>query len=291
VPIDLEAALSAEPTVRGARWTSRDVLLYHLSLGAGSADAGPELRYTYERDLQVLPTFALVAGQGVSAGELPPAGMSMPGIDIDLRRILHGGQSLTVHKPIPASGAATVTSRVANVWDKGKAAVVELEQAAVDPDGDRLWTTTMQIWARGEGGFGGTPGPETAWTAPDRAPDLVVDSATTAQTALLYRLNGDLNPLHADPAFAAAAGFDAPILHGLASYGIAAKAVVDGLLDGDAVRLEGLSVRFAGSLVPGETIRTSIWRDDEDPCDLRLVAVCPERADAPVLTHGSGRLR
>ncbi len=287
--IDLQKALSAEPAVREARWTSRDVLLYHLSLGAGRhADVAPELRYTFERDLQVLPTFALVAGQGVSAGELPPMAMSMPGVDIDLRRILHGGQSLIVHRPIPASGTATVSSRVTNVWDKGKAAVIEMEQTAVDPSGAPLWTTTMQIWARGEGGFGGEPGPEAAWSQPDREPDVVLDSTTTPQTALLYRLNGDLNPLHADPAFAAKAGFEQPILHGLASYGLVAKALVDGLLNGDASRLTGLSVRFAGSLYPGQSIRTSVWRNDDD---LLLASVCPEREGAPVLTHATATVR
>jgi acyl dehydratase len=232
----------------------------------------------------VLPTFAMVAGQGVSAGEPGPTVMSMPGIDIDLRRILHAGQALTVHRPIPPSGTATISSRVAHVWDKGKAAVIELEQAATDPDGERLWTTTMQIWARGEGGFGGEPGPETAWAAPDREPDAVLDSPTTAQTALLYRLNGDLNPLHADPEFAAMAGFERPILHGLASYGLVAKALVDGLLDGDATRLGGLSVRFAGSVYPGQTLRTSVWRNGDS---LTLASVCPEREGAPVLTHAT----
>ena len=289
MPIDVEKALSAEPSVREARWTTRDVLLYHLSLGAGAhADRDPELRYTFERDLQVLPTFAMVAGQGVSDGDreaLPPV---MPGIDVDLRRILHAGQSLTVHRPLPASGAATVSSRVADVWDKGKAAVVELEQAAADADGDPLWTTTMQIWARGEGGFGGEPGPDAAWTAPDREPDAVLESPTTPQTALLYRLNGDLNPLHADPSFAAMAGFERPILHGLASYGLVAKALVDGLLDGDAARLAALSVRFAGPLYPGQTIVTSVWRDGDR---LRLAAVCPERDGAPVLTHATAVVR
>ncbi len=287
--IDAAKALSAEPTTREARWTTRDVLLYHLSLGAGrGADTGPELRYTFERDLQVLPTFAMVAGQGVSAGELPPTAMSLPGIEIDLRRILHGGQSLTVHRPIPPSGSATVHSRVANVWDKGKAAVIELEQAAVDPEGAPLWTTTAQIWARGEGGFGGPPGPEAAWSAPDREPDVVLICETTPQTALLYRLNGDLNPLHADPAFAAKAGFEKPILHGLASFGLVAKALVDGVLDGDAARLTGLSVRFAGSLYPGQSIATSVWRDGDA---LRLASVCPEREAAPLLTHATATVQ
>ena len=288
MPIDLQRALSAEPAVRDLAWTARDVLLYHLTLGAGAhADTDPELRYTFEKDLQVLPTFAMVAGQGISAGDRSSAGMSMPGIDIDLRRILHAGQSLTVHRPIPTSGEATVSSRVANVWDKGKAAVIEMEQAATDPDGAPLWTTTMQIWARGEGGFGGEPGPETAWAAPEREPDVVLESPTTPQTALLYRLNGDLNPLHADPAFAGMAGFDRPILHGLASYGLVARALDDRLLDGDATRLTGLSVRFAGSLYPGQTIRTSVWRDGDT---LLLASVCPERGGAPVLTHATATL-
>lgn len=289
MPIDVDKALSAGPATREVNWTRRDVLLYHLSLGAGAhADTDPELRYTFERDLQVLPTFAMVAGQGISVGERPTAGMSMPGVDIDLRRILHAGQSLAVHRPLPSSGTATIFSRVANVWDKGKAAVIEMEQAAVDADGAPLWTTTMQIWARGEGGFGGRPGPETSSAAPDREPDAVLETPTTPQQALLYRLNGDLNPLHADPEFAAMAGFERPILHGLASYGLVAKALVDGLLDGDASGLTGLSVRFAGSLFPGQTIRTSVWREGTS---LTLASVCPEREGAPVLTHATATVR
>ncbi|TQS25006.1 MaoC/PaaZ C-terminal domain-containing protein [Microbispora sp. KK1-11] len=288
MPIDLDTALGAPPATREIFWTSRDVLLYHLSLGAGrDAGADPELSYTYERGLRVLPTFAMVAGQGISAGERPPTAMSMPGIDIDLRRILHAGQALTVRRPLPATGEAVVSSRVANIWDKGKAAVIEMEQAAADPAGDPLWTTTMLIWARGEGGFGGEPGPETPWTEPDREPDHVLDSPTTPGQALLYRLNGDLNPLHADPAFARAAGFDHPILHGLASYGIVAKALTDGVLGGDVTRLTGLSVRFAGVLFPGETIRTTVWREGD-----RLVfrSTCPERGDAAVLTHATAEI-
>lgn len=288
MPIDPHQALSAEPTTRDIAWTSRDVLLYHLSLGAGPhADRDPELRWTFERDLQVLPTFAMVAGQGPSAGDRPPAGLSLPGVDIDLRRILHAGQALEVHRPLPTSGTATVTSRVAEVWDKGKAAVVVLETSAAAPDGEPLWTTRMQLWARGEGGFGGEPGPETSWQEPDREPDHVLETPTEPGQALLYRLNGDLNPLHVDPEVAAAAGFEQPILHGLASYGIVAKALVDGVLDGDASRLRALSVRFAGSLFPGQTIRTSVWQDGDR---LVLRADCPERDGASVLTHATAQV-
>ncbi|MBM7519622.1 MaoC/PaaZ C-terminal domain-containing protein [Nocardioides nitrophenolicus] len=288
MPIDLATALAAPPAVRAISWTRRDVLLYHLSLGAGRhADADPELAYTFEQGvdgqgLQVLPTFAVVAGKAISAGDEPSApAMRMPGIDVDLHRVLHGGQALTVHRPIPTAGSAELSTCVADVWDKGNAAVVVLEHRVADADGP-LWTGRMQIWVRGEGGFGGGPGPDPAWSAPDRAPDHVLDSPTDPGQALLYRLNGDLNPLHADPAFAASAGFDRPILHGLASYGIVAKALVDRLLDGDATRLRGLAVRFAGTLVPGETIRTSVWCDGDR---LVLAASCPERGDQPVLSH------
>lgn len=226
----------------------------------------------------------MVAGQGISAGVLPRAAMNMPGIDIDLRKILHGGQSLTLHAPIPSTGTARISTRIADVWDKGKAAVIVLETAAADSDGNPLWTTGMQIWARGEGGFGGNTGPEVVAEVPDRAPDAVLTSATSASQALLYRLSADMNPLHADPAFAKMAGFDAPILHGLASYGIVCKAVVDGVLGGDPSRVKNYSVRFAGSLFPGESITTSVWQDGNT---LTLAATCPERANAPVLTHAT----
>lgn len=288
MPIDRDRALAAEPTTRDVSWTQRDVLLYHLSLGAGrDADRDAELHWTFERDLQVLPTFAMVAGQGPSAGDRPTGGLDLPGVDIDLRRILHAGQSLRVHRPLPPAGTATVTSRVADVWDKGKAAVVVLETAVTGPDGDPLWTTRMQIWARGEGGFGGEAGPAESWARPEREPDHVLETRTDPDQALLYRLNGDLNPLHVDPGFATVVGFDRPILHGLATYGLVAKALVDELLDSDAARLDHLSVRFAGPLFPGETLRTSIWRDGDR---LLLQADCAERDGAAILTHATAEV-
>lgn len=285
--IDLATVRAAAPTWREAVWTERDVLLYHLSVGAGDADP-PRLDRVYEAALRVLPTFAVVAGQGISAGPADPPKLAAPGLDIDLRRILHAGQSLRFHRPIPASGRARIATRVADVWDKGKAAVVEMEQAAQDEDGEPLWTVRMQIWARGEGGFGGEPGPSTSWSAPDRPADHVLETVTRPDQALFYRLNGDLNPLHVDPSFAAQAGFERPILHGLATYGIVARDLVDGLLDGDGDRLQSYEVRFAGTLTPGETIRTSVWQDGDI---WALQATCPERDDAVVLSHGTAQVR
>lgn len=287
--IDVKAALDAAPVVRAVSWTERDILLYHLGLGAGRDTADPaELGWVYEKKLRVLPTFAMVAGQGISAGAADPPRMHLPGIDIDLRKILHSGQSLTMHAPIPVSGSAQLTSRVTEIWDKQKAAVIVLEQSACDEDRNPLWTSAMQIWARGEGGFGGAAGTESSVAVPEREPDKVLVSRTTADQALLYRLSGDMNPLHADPEFARMAGFEQPILHGLASYGIVGKAVVDGLLDGDPTRVRHYSVRFAGSLYPGETLETAVWQEQDQ---LVLRVSCPERDGAPILTHATMEIR
>lgn len=286
MPIDPQLALSAEPTTREISWTARDVQLYHLSVGAApNVDPfDPQLTWTYEKNLQVLPTFAMVAGGGISAGDDHDAtsGLQRPGIDVNLYKVLHAGQTVTVHAPIPTAGSATVATKVVNVWDKGKAAVIEMGSEATAEDGTVLWSNVMQVWARGEGGFDGEPGPDSTWSAPERAADHVLTTPTTANQAVLYRLNGDLNPLHIDPEFAAMAGFDQPILHGLCSYGSVARTVVDHLLGGEAARLKSLSTRFAGSITPGQTIETSVWVDGDR---LLLSSTCPERDNAPVLTH------
>ncbi|NUR58728.1 MAG: 3-alpha,7-alpha,12-alpha-trihydroxy-5-beta-cholest-24-enoyl-CoA hydratase [Catenulispora sp.] len=278
MPIDPEKALAAPPTTVDLAWTPKDVQLYHLGLGAGVPTTDPrELAYVYEQGLKVLPSFAVVAG-----GALGFSLFANPGLDIQLVDVLHGGQSITVHRPIPTTGEATATSRVTDVWDKGKAAVIRTESVIADADGP-LWTNHSQIFVRGEGGFGGERGPSTVDTAPDREPDHVVEVKTLEQLALIYRLSGDWNPLHADPAFAARAGFDRPILHGLCSYGITCKAAVDTALDGDVARVTGYSTRFAGIFFPGETMRVKMWDDGAGRVD--LLSTSAERDDAVVLAN------
>ncbi|MDX3660286.1 MaoC/PaaZ C-terminal domain-containing protein [Streptomyces sp. ID05-26A] len=251
MPIDPAVAVGAElPEVKFS-WTESDVLLYHLALGA------TELRYVYERGLRVLPTFGVVAPR---FHETAAPVVSFPGVDIDLARVLHGTQEIAVHAPLPAAGEAVLRTRIADVWDKGKAAVIVQEATAVTPDGTALFTTRSSIFARGEGGFGGDRGPSGKVEVPSREPDFVIETPTLPQQAYLYRLCGDRNPLHADPEFAVRAGFDAPILHGLCTYGVVCRAVIDAVLDGPE-QVASFGVKFAGVVFPGETLTTRVWRD------------------------------
>ena len=279
MPIDPRVAIGAELPAEDFGWSSSDVLLYHLALGAGGDPIDPrELRYTIEDDLHVLPTFAVVA-QTVHRFE-PPV-VEYPGVSIDLAKVLHGTQRVDVHRPLPTGGKARATARVKGVYDKGSAAVVETETLVTDLDGAPLWTNTSSIFARGEGGFGGDRGPSGPPPPPDREPDAVVVTPTAPQQALWYRLLGDRNPLHSHPEFAAQAGFPRPILHGLCTYAMVCKAVVDAELDGDVTRVAGYGVRFAGVVYPGETLRTSVWRDGNRRL---LVTTVDERDNSPALT-------
>ncbi|MEU9155684.1 MaoC/PaaZ C-terminal domain-containing protein [Streptomyces sp. NPDC048417] len=277
MPIDAAKALAAEPRSGEIGWERRDVQLYHLGIGAGRPATDPdELRYTLETRLHVLPSFATVAGAG-SPGVI--SGLSMPGVDVDLAKVLHGGQSLTLHRPIPVAGTATATGRIAAVYDKGKAAVLVMRTEVADADGP-LWTNDAQIFVRGEGGWGGDRGPSTRPAPPAGEPDRTVERPIREDQALLYRLSGDYNPLHADPEFAKLAGFDRPILHGLCTYGMTLKAVVDTLLGGDVSRVRSYTTRFAGVVYPGETLRIRMWQGDSR---VRVAVSAVERGDAPVL--------
>ncbi|MGW7042315.1 MaoC/PaaZ C-terminal domain-containing protein [Streptomyces avermitilis] len=277
MPIDAAKAVAAEPRSAEISWDHKDVLLYHLGVGAGIPATGPdELRYTLESRLHVLPSFATVAGAG-SPGVI--GGLSMPGVDVDLARVLHGGQTVELHRPIPVTGTATATSRIAAVYDKGKAAILVMRTEVTDAEGP-LWTNDAQIFVRGEGGFGGDRGPSTRLEPPAGEPTAVVERPIREDQALLYRLSGDWNPLHADPEFAKLAGFDRPILHGLCTYGMTLKAVVDARLAGDVTRVRSYRTRFAGVVFPGETLRIRMWQRDGR---VQVSVTAVERDDAPVL--------
>ncbi|MPY49620.1 MaoC/PaaZ C-terminal domain-containing protein [Streptomyces acidicola] len=283
MPIDAALALAAEPRSGEISWTPKDVQLYHLGVGAGAnpdkhspATDPDELRYSLESRLHVLPSFATVAGAG-SPGVI--SGLSMPGVDVDLAHVLHGGQAVEIHRPLPVEGTATATSRIAAVYDKGKAAVLVMRTEVIGAEGP-LWTNDAQIFVRGEGGFGGDRGPSARREPPAGEPDKVVERPIREDQALLYRLSGDWNPLHADPEFAKVAGFERPILHGLCTYGMTLKAVVDTLLGGDVSRVRSYTTRFAGVVYPGETLRIRMWRGDGR---VQVSVTAVDRDDAPVL--------
>ncbi|WP_369388868.1 MaoC/PaaZ C-terminal domain-containing protein [Streptomyces sp. CG1] len=283
MPIDAAKALAAEPRTGDISWTTKDVQLYHLGIGAAAnpdkhspATDPDELRYILESRLHVLPSFATVAGSG-APGVI--SGLSLPGVEVELAKVLHGGQTLEIHRPVPAEGTATATHRLAAVYDKGKAAILVLRTEVADADGP-LWTNDAQIFVRGEGGWGGDRGPSARLEPPVGEPDRTVERPIREDQALLYRLSGDWNPLHADPEFARRAGFDRPILHGLCTYGITLKAVVDTLLGGDVNRVRSYTTRFAGVVFPGETLRIRMWQGEGS---VRVAVSAVERGDAPVL--------
>jgi len=279
MPIDRDRALGAVLPESTSSWTEDDVILYHLGVGAGVPATDPsELAYCYEANLKVLPSYAttlpfqLLAHLG-----------SVEGLDFNFAMLLHGEQDLHVHQPLPTAATVTHRGSVVEIWDKGKGALVVLEVVTTDKANDPLFTNRYSVFLRGEGGFGGPGGPGARNLAPEREPDHTVESPTMAQQALLYRLSGDKNPLHADPNFAALGGFDRPILHGLCSFGIACKAVVDGVLGGDVSRVERFEGRFTGPVFPGETLVTSVWRDGNS----YLLSVATNERRSPVLSNAA----
>lgn len=273
MPIDASRAVGAALPGSTYSWNEDDVILYQLAIGAGVPPTDPrELTYTYEGDLRVLPTFATIPSFGLmmSLG-------TVDGLDFELAAVLHGEQELELHRPIPVSGSVVQEGRVTHVFDKGKGALVIMEiESRLEKDGELLFTNRPSVFLRGEGGFGGDPGPPTKIEIPDREPDEVVRSPTLQQQALLYRIaSGDHNPLHADPGFAAFAGYERPILHGLCTYGIVCKAVVDHFLGGQVEALSRYRARFSGVVFPGETVLTRIWAQGEG---LVVEAAVEERA-------------
>jgi acyl dehydratase len=240
-------------------YTARDTILYALGVGVSMdpMDEG-QLKFTYEDGLAALPTMAVVLAT-------PGFWVKEPDTGIDWVKVLHGEQGIRIHKPLPAEATVAATTKVVDIIDKGadKGALLLQERTVVDTaTGDKLATLTSTTFARGDGGFGGSSeGGKPVHQLPDREPDMTCDLPTLPQAALIYRLSGDYNPLHADPKVAKAAGFKAPILHGLCTLGVAGHAILRSCCDYDPARFKSLDLRFSSPVYPGETIRTEMWKD------------------------------
>lgn len=253
-----------------ATYQKRDTILYALGIGAGQADPGDpqDLALTYEAGLQAVPSMAVIL--------CPPEDgfwIADPQYDIKWQMVLHGEQKLTLYKPVPAKGTIIGQDKIEAIHDKGegKGAVMRISRTLKDAaSGDVIGVSEASAFLRGDGGFGGSAdGAPKPHPVPERAPDLSVELPTRTEQALIYRLSGDYNPLHIDPKVAKSAGFDKPILHGLCSYGIACRALVRSVCEGQPARLHRFDVRFSSPVYPGETIVTDIWKEGEGKAAFR----------------------
>jgi acyl dehydratase len=234
-----------------SEWKAKDVMLYALGVGAKPEK---ELEYVFEgKGPKVLPTFAVIPGM-MSMGGL------IQNVEMNLAMLLHGEQGITLHRELPAEASVQVIGKVTAVWDKGKAAVIETEGLIEDEQGP-LATTTATLFIRGAGNFGGERGPSaTSVNAPpDRKPDHVIKEHVQPEQGAIYRLSGDSNPIHIDPEFAKMAGFEAPFLHGLCTYGIVGRAILGSVCGGDRNRFVSFRARFAERVNYGDEVITKLW--------------------------------
>ncbi|MBV8258041.1 MAG: MaoC family dehydratase N-terminal domain-containing protein [Actinobacteria bacterium] len=263
-------------------YDEEDTILYALGIGLGDAPTDPrQLRFVYEDGLAALPTMAVVLGY-------PGPYLRDPATGVDWQQMVHGEQGLELHRPLAATGRVVSTNRVDAIVDKGpgRGALVYTTREHRDATtGEPIATLTATAFCRAEGGFGGPSGPVRAPHAvPECEPDQVVARPTLPQAALIYRLSsGDHNPLHADPAFAAAAGFERPVLHGLCTYGVAGYAILGALCAYDPGALRRLDCRFSAPVFPGDTITTLIWRESPGRAAFRCIV---EERGAVVIDNG-----
>jgi (3R)-3-hydroxyacyl-CoA dehydrogenase / 3a,7a,12a-trihydroxy-5b-cholest-24-enoyl-CoA hydratase / enoyl-CoA hydratase 2 len=271
--IDVDAALGYEFPPLATSYTERDLALYALGVGAGTdpLDA-KDLQHVYELHgdgFRPLPTYAVVPVINAIL-EQAKQGKQAPGLHYGFERILHGEQYTEVKRPLPPSQKLVHKSRIKDIWDKGKNAVVVIETRSYDEADRELAYNEIAMVVRGAGGWGGERGPGgDVNTPPDRAPDAVVEQKVSEGQALLYRLSGDWNPLHADPAFAQGFGFPRPILHGLCTFGFAARHVIKSFSKNDARYFKSIRARFAESVFPGETLVTEMWKESDTRVVLR----------------------
>jgi acyl dehydratase len=257
MPISYPAILDLKTEGQSFAWRDRETMLYALGIGMGSDPLNmDELPFVYENNLKAVPTLATVVAWG--AGPMGKTG-------INYLMVVHGEQSVTFHKPMPTEAEIIADSRIAGSYDKGpgKGAVIYTETVIKDAKtGEPIATLLGSTFARGDGGFGGpSDGAPTPHEVPSRAPEQSIDIPTRPDQALIYRLSGDRNPLHSDPAIAKAAGFPRPILHGLCTYGITCRAVLQTYADYDPAKIKSHAVRFSSPVYPGETITVDMWKD------------------------------
>ncbi len=261
--------LEQKTAARTFTYGDKDVMLYALGVGMSHDPMDErELAFTYEKNLKVIPTAATVLS---SAMGRPARGADQveqkPGhrpSQINFLMVVHGEQKVELHKPLPASGTFTAQGRTIGAYDKGKdkGAVIYNETVWTDEAGEKVATLTGSTFARGDGGFGGpSEGAPEPHQRPDRKADLSVDISTREDQALLYRLNGDRNPLHSDPDSAKRSGFPRPILHGLCTYGITCRAVLQAITGYDPDQILSHQARFSAPVFPGDVITVDLWTD------------------------------
>lgn len=272
--IDPEYLLNRAPVIAEQDWKTRDTILYALGVGCEDLD------FVFEERLKALPTMAVVLGY-------PGFMWRDPAMGADWTKILHGEQSIVIHKPLPVEGVFIGENRITHLFDKGegKGAIALVKRSIKGKDGTHYADTVATTILRGDGGFGGTSeGAPVPHSVPaDRAADLAMTLPIANNAALIYRLLGDLNPLHIDPEIAKAGGFNRPILHGLATYGVVGRALISALMSNDVARLKRMDARFSKPVFPGETIRTEIWREGNGKAAFQAFSV--ER-DMVILNNG-----
>ncbi|MFX0056798.1 MAG: MaoC/PaaZ C-terminal domain-containing protein [Candidatus Hodarchaeota archaeon] len=239
------------------KYNWKDVALYALGIGAQSN----ELEFIYEGykgGIKVIPSYAcIVAGSGLQLNKLG---------NIDFSHFVHGEQSIQLYKPFSPSGEIICQGEVTNIFDKVKAAVIHMNVSGHTKEGEKIFDTKWVFFYLGAGGFGGDSGPKSEPLNPPEGiePDFIITYKTNENQAALYRLNGDLNPLHIDPEFASRSGrFKGPILHGLCTYGFATRAIVYGACNGEVNRLKEFKARFTSEVYPGEVLTTEGWRVED----------------------------
>lgn len=282
MPLDPQRLQSQMPIVTRHEFTRRDTMLYALGVGVAlGKPLNPEvLRLAYEENLQALPTMAAVLGY-------PGFWQAEPRFGLDWRRILHAEQSIELHCPLPVEGVVRAKTNIEGMLDKGKdkGAILFIRRDIFDDvSAAPLATVRQTSFLRGDGGFGGSrEGGRKPFAIPERPSDVVIESRTSPEQALIYRLSGDYNPLHVVPEVARDAGFERPILHGLCVYGVVGHALLGHLCGHEASRMRRLDVRFSNPVYPGESLRTEVWHLDRGRAAFRSTVVGQDRL---VLNNG-----